>query len=291
LFSLDHNSYDCLFNVKEFGLVLSICFLYIDIDMMPSMDRFYDEQTEASQLKAEIVSKYFAAWANVIASQQTDRIGYLDLFCGPGRYEDGNPSTPLLVLEKAINHFNPKVCQKLVLTFNDSDPAKIAQLESEIDNFPDIHKLYFKPKTSTVRIGDRMVRAFENIVKMPTLSFIDPWGYKGLSLSLVRNLVKHWGCDSIFFFNYRRINPGIENPALQRPISLLFTEEVLNELRMKVMQKEPEEREKLIVSKVCDVFEDWGMGYVLPFPFKNKTGTRTAHYLIFVSKIFLVMTS
>ena len=32
----------------------------------------------------------------------SDRIAYIDLFAGPGRYEDGTLSTPLLVLKAAI---------------------------------------------------------------------------------------------------------------------------------------------------------------------------------------------
>ncbi len=119
---------------------------------------------------------------------------------------------------------------------------------------------------------------------IPTLSFIDPWGYKGLSLPLVRVLVKDWGCDSIFFFNYRRINPGIENEVLEKPISDLFTKEVLFELREKVLGKEPFEREEIILQAVKDVFKGWGMDFVLPFPFKSESGKRTTHYLIFVSK-------
>jgi len=35
------------------------------------------------------------------------KLAYIDLFAGPGRYEDGSASTPLMVLEKAVA--NPKV--------------------------------------------------------------------------------------------------------------------------------------------------------------------------------------
>ena len=70
---------------------------------MVEEESFFDQQTEASKLKADIVSKYFGAWANVMASQETEKIVYLDLFSGPGRYEDGHPSTPLLVVEEIVH--------------------------------------------------------------------------------------------------------------------------------------------------------------------------------------------
>jgi len=66
---------------------------------------FFDESQEQSEVKRAIVSKYFWAWAKVIiptAKKRSNRIAYIDLFAGPGRYKDGTKSTPLLVLEKAI---------------------------------------------------------------------------------------------------------------------------------------------------------------------------------------------
>lgn len=251
---------------------------------MVEKEKFFDEQTEASKLKADIVSKYFSGWANVMTSQETEKIAYLDLFSGPGRYEDGNLSTPLLVIEKTLTHFNPGVCKKITLTFNDSDPENIEKLDKELANYPDIEKLKYKPATYNLEVDKDMVKEFENIAQVPTLSFIDPWGYKGLSLPLIRALVKDWGCDCIFFFNYRRINPGIENPALKKPISLLFTKDVLNDLREEIQGKEPRLRERIILRNVEEVFKGWGMEFVLAFPFKDERGTRTMHYLIFVTK-------
>jgi three-Cys-motif partner protein len=251
---------------------------------MTNFESFFSKQTEASKIKADIVSRYFSGWANVMASQGSGKIAYLDLFSGPGRYNDGNFSTPLLIVEKAINNKNKKVCDKIVFMFNDADPRNVAKLKYEIANYPGIDKLKFEPSISNFMINEKIVTDFGSTTKIPTLSFIDPWGYKGLSLLLIQTLVKNWGCDCIFFFNYRRINPGIENPTLQEPISLLLTENVLNELRLAVVEKDPREREAIILGKVRDVLREWGMDYVLTFPFKDNKGKRTTHYLVFVTK-------
>ena len=71
-------------------------------------DSFFDEQSVQSQIKAQIVADYFWAWANVIIHTQkkyprhAQKIGYVDLFAGPGRYENGAASTPLLVMQRAV---------------------------------------------------------------------------------------------------------------------------------------------------------------------------------------------
>jgi three-Cys-motif partner protein len=94
--------------------------------------KFFAERTDQSEVKARIVEKYFHAWSNVIMpSAREGKIAYIDLYAGPGRYEDGAASTPLLVLEKAIAH--PKMSLMLVALFNDADKNLTDTLEDEIN--------------------------------------------------------------------------------------------------------------------------------------------------------------
>ena len=60
---------------------------------------------------------------------------------------------------------------------------------------------------------------------MPTFFFVDPWGYKGLSLRLINSVLKDWGCDCVFFFNYNRINMGLGNDAVEKHMDALFGKE------------------------------------------------------------------
>jgi three-Cys-motif partner protein len=122
---------------------------------------FFDESTEQSQVKATIVSKYFWAWANVIipsAARRAKKIAYVDLFAGPGRYKDGTKSTPLLVLERAIQ--DPKMRQMLVAVFNDVDSNSSQSLQKSIDELPHIERLRYKPKVFNEEVGDNIVKKF-----------------------------------------------------------------------------------------------------------------------------------
>ena len=99
---------------------------------IPSMPpKFFDEREDQSEVKARIVSKYFYVWAKIIVPHaRSQRIAYIDLFAGPGRYKDGSASTPLMVLERAI--VEPALRDSLVTMFNDEDPENIKNLESDI---------------------------------------------------------------------------------------------------------------------------------------------------------------
>ena len=242
---------------------------------------FFDESTEQSQVKSRIVEKYFWAWAQVM-KKQANRIGYIDLYAGPGLYQDGSRSTPILVLEKAIGEED--IRNKLVSVFNDLNQGYTKSLQSAIDSIPSIETLKHEPRVINEEVGEEMAEIFEQMDTIPTLSFVDPWGYKGLSLQLIRAVLKSWGCDCIFFFNYNRINMGINNPAVKEHIDALFGEKRANELRAQLSKLNPHERELTIVEAISQALKEKGRRYVLTFCFKTPDGNRSSHYLIFVSK-------
>jgi three-Cys-motif partner protein len=249
-------------------------------------EHFFKEQVEQSQVKTAIVSKYFAAWAKIITGHlknKTDqRIAYIDLFAGPGRYEDGTKSTPLFILEQAIA--DPVLRDNLVVLFNDKEPKSTRSLEKAIDALPGIKKLKHKPEVNTEEVGEEIVKMFEEMNVVPTLFFVDPWGYKGLSLRLINSILKDWACECIFFFNYGRINMGLSNPIVKEHMDALFGVARGETLRKKLQPMTRQERELTIVEEICEAMIEMGGKYTLPFRFKNAKGTRTKHHLIFVSK-------
>jgi len=251
---------------------------------------FFEEQKEQSLVKSTIVAKYFDVWSNVIINtqkrypQHSQKIAYIDLFAGPGRYKDGTQSTPLKILINAIK--KPDLRERLVAIFNDKDEKNSKVLEKTISEIPGIETLKYKPQVYSQEIGEEIVKMFETMNLMPTLFFVDPWGYKGLSLRLVNSVLKDWGCDAIFFFNYNRINMGIDNKAVKQHIQALFGEEQMTALRNKLRGKNSLQREFFIIEKLCQALKAYVSRYVLPFRFKNSKGKRTSHHLIFVSKNF-----
>ncbi|NMA67583.1 MAG: three-Cys-motif partner protein TcmP [Clostridiaceae bacterium] len=251
---------------------------------------FFQEQSEQSMIKARIVSKYFSVWAGIISStqkrylQHSQKIAYVDLFAGPGRYDNQSKSTPLLVLEAIIA--NPDWADRVVTLFNDKDMANVESLKKSIEQIEGINMLKYAPTFYNEEVGDEIANMFKGTTIVPTFFFVDPWGYKGLSLDLVSSIIKDWGCDCVFFFNYNRVNMGINNDAVREHMASLFGDERLDIIRKECHSKTPEHRESIIVQSLCDALRDNGSQYVLPFRFRNDQGTRTSHHLIFLSKHF-----
>lgn len=256
-------------------------------------ESFFEAARPQSKLKAEIVEAYFVSWARIITGAANKRpahldrrIAYLDLFCGPGRYRDGTPSTPLRVLQKAID--NPTFADRLVTVFNDKNPENARLLGEEIERLPGIERLRYKPQILNTEINEAFAAELASVPRVPTLAFLDPFGYKGLSLDLVNALISDWGSDCILFFNYVRINAALSNRYFRNHMEALFGKQRVKQLREELASGTPGERETAIFEGLSGALEDTGKGKrcAVSFCFKSETGKKTKHHLILITKSF-----
>lgn len=205
-------------------------------------------------------------------------------FSGPGRYKDGTLSTPLLVLRSAIE--DPAMHDILVTFFNDKDADNVGKLKGAIKELPGIKTLRYRPEVSNDVVGDDITKDLASRKLVPTLFFLDPWGYKGLSVGLINSVLKNWGCDCVFFFNYNRVNMGLNNEAVRAHMNVLFGESRASKLRRKVQGLRPYEREQTIIASLSESLKEMGAKFILPFRFRSEDNNRTTHHLVFTTKHF-----
>lgn len=263
------------------------------------MQSFFNTPRKHSLVKATIVSKYFVTWASIIINiirrdeqgfrREKRQIAYIDLFSGPGKYNDGTPSTPILVLKEALK--NPEICDRIMITFNDSDSNCVESLRHVINDFEDINQFKFRPQVHNIVVQRQLAELLADLPQVPTLLFVDAWGYKEISIELVDSVLREWGSDCIFFFNYNRINMAVDNPRVTEMLDALFGPDRADRLRQELRKSDPDERELTIIEEFSTALKesssDGSSRYVLPFRFKNVAGSRTSHHLIHVSRHFL----
>jgi len=250
-----------------------------------SNNEFFEGQRQQSLIKSEIVRKYFWAWAKVIipsAQKYSRKIGYIDLFAGPGIYKDGTKSTPILILERAIQE--PDMRDMLVSSFNDADLEHATSLKKAIDSLPGIESMKHVPKVSYEQVDIGFEKVFKDKHLIPTFLFLDPWGYKGISIELIGSVLKHWGCDCILFFNYNRIQASLTNPKVTEHMDALFGKERAEKLRKQLENVLADEKELTIIEAVTEALHDAGATFVLPFRFKDSHRNCTSHHLILTTK-------
>lgn len=248
---------------------------------MSENEAFFSDQTEQSATKAHIVSSYFTAWSRVIKKWDC-RMAYIDLFCGPGRYDDNKPSAPIQIIQSTLS--DPVLIEKMMFLFNDRDAANIESLRQEITSLDTGKKLSrVKYYTETIDIDTHSRLVIPRNV--PVLSFVDPFGYKGLTRDLINKLIANSGSDCIFFFNYNRINMALSsNTKFDDHLAGIFGTERTSLLKAQLAPLSPTQREPVVIDALIDALLEDKSNYVLPFKFYSTEMLRTSHFIVFVTK-------
>lgn len=252
------------------------------------VSKFFQQQLEQSRVKAEIVHKYFAQWSKVMISNiktkgsyfGTNKLVYLDLYSGPGVYDGGEDSTPLLILKEAL-FSQQELQQYLYCVFNDSDEENIGKLRKAISEL-DLQGFKYQPQCYIEEVDQSIVDTFARGALPPTLLFADPFGYKGLSLDLVNSILKDFGSECIFFFNYNRVQAAIHNSKVKHHMLWLFG----NEERLQRLQALPNgsAKEQKILDELYAALTEKHARYYCAFRFPDQEKSHTSHYLIYVTK-------
>jgi len=163
----------------------------------------------------------------------------------------------------------------------------VTSLKREVANMAGIENLANQPDIATQETGEEVAEVLAGMKLIPSLVFLDPCGYKGLSLGLINSAVKDWACECVFFFNYNRINAGLGNVSVTEHVDRIFGRSRAERLRQNIKGESPQAREALILKELVASLTEVHGKFVLPFRFRSPTSKRTSHYLVFVTKKFM----
>lgn len=260
-----------------------------------STSNFFEKQTLSSRVKASIVAEYFPSYAKIISSKHVPRrIGYYDLFAGPGKYDDGNPSTPILLARNCVK--DSYLRERVWMVFNDKE-YKEALEQNFTQEFPTgtfTQKVYFRDQEvgtcqgiNTFLVTDTMENGKN---ECPAVLFIDPFGYKNIDTSIIAKFLSFWGNEAFIFINTKRINPAFENDKFDLILRELFPssyEETKVNIRLKrtvaerlqyIIDSLGREYQKLVPIKGREQV------YYTAFKFQEEDSVTTSHYILHITK-------
>lgn len=144
-------------------------------------DRPFDDSTIA---KLEIFEDYAQAWIPTFVMQGKPTICIFDFFAGTGRDKNGNPGSPIRLLEKIEEQKKFEQLEKACEDFMDKDKSLANKVEIKLFN-EDFETLF--PKL------------FKDIEKHPSLVYLDQNGIKYLSDKYLSELEKTQQTDFLYF--------------------------------------------------------------------------------------------
>ena len=251
---------------------------------------FFKTQRETSEIKSEILDKYFKAWCGILLFGQryrtVERLLYIDLYAGRGYYDDNSPSTPVKILESIHKSKGTTIdLDAAVQTFfNDSNRTVINALKDNIETLSFYNELTHKPIILNQRANKELLAELLNVDgSYPSLTFLDPFGYS-FSKEMLMKAVQEWGSDLFFLFNINRVRAAVVNGAVDQVISDIFGEKHTGIKDFYDHERNPGKREKFIINQIETLFREQNFltfKFQINFPNRNQT----SHFLFFVTKV------
>ncbi|MFG2716201.1 three-Cys-motif partner protein TcmP [Streptomyces goshikiensis] len=242
----------------------------------------------ATAAKHRLYQRYLDAWWPILlqTSQKTGysrpRVTLLDAFAGPGRYEGGEPGSPVFILDRLLHHhavdrmhLSP---QRVHLVFIEKDRARHEHLLAEL------HSQFGPLKDLPVRVEVRRGEAGRDSLPVldqlgawghPILGIFDSWGSVNVPLEVMSRIARNKSSEVIttfgpnWFSRREELNADILDTVFG---GRSFWTRAADELR-------PDERWRVWLQTFRDALRRAGFGYQLQFELVPGTGLPL--YLVF----------
>ena len=181
-----------------------------------------------TEAKHAILLAYLRAWFPILSLGGFTRVIYVDGFAGPGRYSAGQDGSPILAL-KALSSQKIKLKSSFEFHFIERDAAVSAALTASIDALRRAGEI---PSQATIQIHSRMTfeDAYDQIIGprlhtnagIPVFALIDPFGWTGIPMRIVSELLHRPSTEVLINFMFEEINRFLSHPDQPTNFDVLF---------------------------------------------------------------------
>lgn len=164
-----------------------------------------------------LLTRYLAAWFPILGKNNA-RINYIDGFAGPGEYEGGEPGSPILAIEAAMNHLDRGTLASNVMInfiFVEFNAIYASRLQSKLAGIAvpkQIKVQVMQGEFADVIGGILDVLEEHGRALAPTFAFVDPFGFRGVPFDLMARILSYQKCEVYVNVMIEFINRFLEHP-------------------------------------------------------------------------------
>lgn len=186
-----------------------------------------------TKAKHDLLQSYLGGWFPILGTY-SGRIVFIDGFAGPGIYRDGEPGSPIVALRTLLDHGHLQRLTncEFLFVFCDNDMRRIASLRERLDAL----KSSYHPFPANV-LTEVVPQAFSETARdilaslsdgqarrnlAPTFAFVDPFGFSGVPLDVLRDLLLFNKCELFMNLMIDHINRFATYPKISDHMDALF---------------------------------------------------------------------
>lgn len=196
-----------------------------------------DDKTAASwelaahtAAKLEILGAYLRAWFPIISrGRNFEGIIYTDGFAGPGCYKGGEDGSPIVALKAALGALSGRTDMPCEFHFVERDRATVAALIANVEHFkqhravPSNFKIFVHAGMTFEEAYRQHIRArLQAHPRAPAFALVDPFGWTGIPMSILGELVRRPSTEILVNFMFEEINRFLFHPDQVANFDALF---------------------------------------------------------------------
>ncbi|SMD44814.1 three-Cys-motif partner protein [Aquiflexum balticum DSM 16537] len=173
--------------------------------------------------KLEIFEDYTQAWLPTFVMSGFGTVCIIDFFAGKGYDINGIEGSPIRILKKILDHTDIILQKrtKIYLKLNEFKKPKFIELQNACSSFIEeqpILKLFVEIEYSNLEFEKAFEKYYSDIIKHPSLVFLDQNGVKFLKLDTINKLEKSKRTDFLFFVSTSYFKRFDETPEFKQSI-------------------------------------------------------------------------
>lgn len=179
--------------------------------------------------KHRILREYLQAWLPIVGTR-FPRIRLIDGFAGPGHYADGEPGSPIIMLQALLEHAaRATITAQITYVFIEERKDRYEELQQSIEALK-----VGSPFPASVVAGVHHGR-FDQLIPLvapvdespqpPTFVFIDPFGWSDAPMELTSSILGIDHFEALIYVPLPYIYRFVDDLAVEASLTLLYGDE------------------------------------------------------------------
>ena len=240
------------------------------------------EYTEHTRAKHEILRRYLDAWYSILGRSRAKQLVILDGFAGRAKYVGGEAGSPVLIHDAAVRAVGRGVAQEITILCseaNGSNYDSLSEVVGELEGCPGVE---VRPRCAEFAAAAPPVARWlaERRGMIPTFAFVDPFGFTGVPLEVIKELMEVDRVEVLLTFMARDMSRFLTLDAVEETLTEFFGGDIWR----KCVQPDEGERAECLLLRYQEVVRPDIALYATPFRVFEDERQATLYYLVHLTK-------